>query len=258
MTRLPFSACTWQPVYRLNYCWSSPAQSFLVSGLVEIYDQDLCSSLDMYVFRSRASSSTRRYVCCIVVLALTDYWIASGPRQHSDIRFRVPRDSWPYFAVRRRVVLTDRLMSTFSLSDVATYNCKNLVRGPPNLQGEPGNSVDRGTPCSWPLNIIWCRGKADSVFTPLNAMLLLLSFYLLGGVRLSQLGTSATNGSTVTSPYDIWVWSTQWNKNWQGKPEYLETNRTLSIINPTWPELGPIPDRRNGKPATNRLSYGMA
>jgi hypothetical protein len=30
----------------------------------------------------------------------------------------------------------------------------------------------------------------------------------------------------------------------------------LSTINPTSPDLGSNPDRRGGKPATNRLSYG--
>jgi hypothetical protein len=28
--------------------------------------------------------------------------------------------------------------------------------------------------------------------------------------------------------------------------------------NPTWPDPGVNPDRRGGKPATNRLSYGAA
>jgi hypothetical protein len=28
--------------------------------------------------------------------------------------------------------------------------------------------------------------------------------------------------------------------------------------NPTWPDPGLNPDRRGGKPATNRLSYGAA
>jgi hypothetical protein len=35
---------------RLNCCQSSAAQSFLASGLVEPFDQDLFSLLDMYVF----------------------------------------------------------------------------------------------------------------------------------------------------------------------------------------------------------------
>jgi hypothetical protein len=43
----------------LNCCWASQAQSFLASGLVEIYDKDFCSFLDMYVFRSGTFSSTR-------------------------------------------------------------------------------------------------------------------------------------------------------------------------------------------------------
>jgi hypothetical protein len=59
---------------RLKCCWTSPAQSFFVSGLFEIHDQSfvLC-----YVFRNGASSSTkegsvfllRRYVCCTAVSA---------------------------------------------------------------------------------------------------------------------------------------------------------------------------------------------
>jgi hypothetical protein len=34
----------------LNCCWSSPAQSFLASGLVQTFDQDFFSVLDMYMF----------------------------------------------------------------------------------------------------------------------------------------------------------------------------------------------------------------
>jgi hypothetical protein len=60
---------------RLNCCLFSPAPSFSASGLVEICAQDCCSLLDMCVFGSGASSSTRegsvflcrRYVCCTVV-----------------------------------------------------------------------------------------------------------------------------------------------------------------------------------------------
>jgi hypothetical protein len=33
---------------------------------------------------------------------------------------------------------------------------------------------------------------------------------------------------------------------------------TLSITNPTLPDLGSNPGHRDGKPAINRLSYGMA
>jgi hypothetical protein len=35
---------------RINYCWSSPAQTFLASGLLETFDKVFCSLLDMYVF----------------------------------------------------------------------------------------------------------------------------------------------------------------------------------------------------------------
>jgi hypothetical protein len=64
-------------VLRLNCCWSLPVKSFLASGLIEIYEQDFCSVLDMYVFRSGApfrrwkgsAVPCRRYVCCAVVSA---------------------------------------------------------------------------------------------------------------------------------------------------------------------------------------------
>jgi hypothetical protein len=80
-------------------------------------------------------------------------------------------------------------------------------------------------------------------------------------VRLSPLGTSATNWPIVPAPYDRWrwVWSSRWNENLQGKPKYSEKiyhSVTLSTTNPTWPDLGSNPGRRGGKPATNRLSCG--
>jgi hypothetical protein len=67
----------------------------------------------------------------------------------------------------------------------------------------------------------------------------------------------------VLAPDDRWgwLWSNWWNEDWQGKPKYSEKtcpSATLSTTNPTWPDLGSNPDRRGGKPATNRLSYGAA
>jgi hypothetical protein len=50
-----------------------------------------------------------------------------------------------------------------------------------------------------------------------------------------------------------------WGENGQGKPNHSEktcTIATLSITNPTCPDLGSNPDRRGGKPATNLLRYG--
>jgi hypothetical protein len=77
----------------------------------------------------------------------------------------------------------------------------------------------------------------------------------LNGVRLSPLGTSATNWSIAPAPDDRWwVWSSRWNENWQRKPKYSEeTYRTWFTTNPTWPDLGSNPGRRCGRPATNRL-----
>jgi hypothetical protein len=82
-----------------------------------------------------------------------------------------------------------------------------------------------------------------------------------GGVRLSPLGTSATNWPTVPAPNGTWwsMYSSRWNDNWQGKPKYWEKNypsATFSTIDHTLPDLGSNLGRRGGKPATNRLSYG--
>jgi hypothetical protein len=67
---------------------------------------------------------------------------------------------------------------------------------------------------------------------------------------------------TIPAPDDRWwLWSSWWNEDWQEKPKYSEKtcpSATLSTTNPTWPDLGSNPDRRGGKPATNRLSYGTA
>jgi hypothetical protein len=83
-----------------------------------------------------------------------------------------------------------------------------------------------------------------------------------GGVRLSPLGTSATNWPIVPAPDDRrWVWSNWWNENLQGKPKYSEKtccSVTFSTTDPIWPDLGSNPSRRGGKPLTNRLSYDTA
>jgi hypothetical protein len=88
-------------------------------------------------------------------------------------------------------------------------------------------------------------------------------FSSCGGVRLSPLGTSATNWPIVPAPDDRWwwVWSSRWNENWQGKLKYSEKtcpSATLSTTNSAWPDVDSNPGRRGGKPATNRLSYSTA
>jgi hypothetical protein len=55
---------------RLNCCWSSPEQSFLVLGPVWIHDQKCCSLLDVYVFRSGASTSTSVGVRKLLITSL--------------------------------------------------------------------------------------------------------------------------------------------------------------------------------------------
>jgi hypothetical protein len=60
------------------------------------------------------------------------------------------------------------------------------------------------------------------------------------GVRKSPLGASANNWSIVRALDDRWwwMWSSQWNENWQAKPKYSAKtypSATLSTTNPTWP-----------------------
>jgi hypothetical protein len=80
-------------------------------------------------------------------------------------------------------------------------------------------------------------------------------------MRLSSLGTAATNWPIVPALDDRWwVWSSRWSETWQGKPKYSEKTSpraTLSNTNPTWPDLGLNPGPRGGK-MTNRLSYDIA
>jgi hypothetical protein len=69
------------------------------------------------------------------------------------------------------------------------------------------------------------------------------------------------NWPIVPAPDDRWgwLWSNWWNEDGQRKPEYSEKtypSTTLSTTNSTWPEPDSNPVRLNGKPATNRLSYG--
>jgi hypothetical protein len=64
----------------------------------------------------------------------------------------------------------------------------------------------------------------------------------------------------VPAPDDRWewLWSNWWNEDWQRKPKYYEKRTSpsanLSTTNPTWPHTGLNPGRRDGKPATKRLS----
>jgi hypothetical protein len=79
-------------------------------------------------------------------------------------------------------------------------------------------------------------------------------FFLVSwiGVRLSKLGTSATNWPIVPAPDDRrFMWSSRCNENWQEKPKYSEKtcpSANLSTTNPTWPEPGLNPGSHGGKP----------
>jgi hypothetical protein len=77
---------------------------------------------------------------------------------------------------------------------------------------------------------------------------------------LGPLGTAATNRPIVPTPGDYDDGEIGRNDDWQGKPKYSEEtcpSTALFTINPTCcPDANP--DRRGGKPATNRLSYDTA
>jgi hypothetical protein len=81
-------------------------------------------------------------------------------------------------------------------------------------------------------------------------------------VRLSPLVPAAIVWSIVPAPDGRWwLWSNQWNANWQGKPKYSEKtcpSATFSPTNLTWPDPVSNPGHRGWKPATNGLSYGTA
>jgi hypothetical protein len=141
-------------------------------------------------------------------------------------------------------------------SSVASF----LGKEPPVRNGQ---DAGRAPEPLWTLQrkVFYSCQKSELQFLgrPARSFLVLVSW---GGVRLSPLGTSATNWPTVPAPDDRWwMWCSRWNENWQGGPKYSEKtgpSATLSITNPTWSDLGSNPGRRRGKPATNRLSYDTA
>jgi hypothetical protein len=80
-------------------------------------------------------------------------------------------------------------------------------------------------------------------------------------MRLSPLSMSASNRPIVHQPRMII--GVEHSVEWEfiGETEVFGENlasTTSSSINPWWTELGPNPDRRGGKPVTNRLIYGPA
>jgi hypothetical protein len=82
-------------------------------------------------------------------------------------------------------------------------------------------------------------------------------FFIISGVGLSPLGTAVTSG-LLYKPQMI----DEGDCGAVGGVKIGRGNRicpsaTLSTTNPTWPDPGSNPGHRGGKPATNRLSYGM-
>jgi hypothetical protein len=74
-------------------------------------------------------------------------------------------------------------------------------------------------------------------------------------VRRPLLGLSYQHRMMMMSVMQLVEWEVA------GKPKYSEKtfySATLSITNPTWPDLGSNLGHRTGKPATNHLSYDTA
>jgi hypothetical protein len=83
-----------------------------------------------------------------------------------------------------------------------------------------------------------------------------------GGVQTESTRHRGHVLSYRACPGWLWGWTIiRWNEDWQGKPKYSEKtcpSSTLSNTNLTWPDPGSNPGRRDGKPASNLLSYGAA
>jgi hypothetical protein len=86
---------------------------------------------------------------------------------------------------------------------------------------------------------------------PRRGLTVFLWFFIASGVGLSPLYCGHF-WPIVPAPDDGWgwLWSNWWNEDWQGKPKYSEEtcpSATLSTTNPTWPDPGLNPGRRDGK-----------
>jgi hypothetical protein len=99
------------------------------------------------------------------------------------------------------------------------------------------------------LNIVFCNSG---------------NFFLIcivgGGVQTGSTRHVGHSLAYCTCTGRLWGWRIWWNE-WQGKPKNSEKtcpDATLSTTNPTWPDPELNPGRRDGKPATNRFSYGVA
>jgi hypothetical protein len=94
-----------------------------------------------------------------------------------------------------------------------------------------------------------------------RAFMTFLNYIRIVGMesKLRPLGTSATSGLLDLPRVSVRMETlVEWRLT--GEAEVLGENlstATLSTTNPTCPDLGANPGRRDGKPATNRLSYGV-
>jgi hypothetical protein len=121
----------------------------------------------------------------------------------------------------------------------------------------------------WKLNIGYdVEWQKKEEWKPMTCDLLYLEwvyffFIILSRVRLSPLGFAATTGllykPQMIGDNDcgeiVGMKIGRGNRSTRRKPS---PSATLSTTNPTWLDPGSNPGRHDGKPATNRLSYGAA
>jgi hypothetical protein len=146
------------------------------------------------------------------------------------------REQWGLYSPKQRQSkiwdCPPRTISLFGLTNRANKNPTYMVTAAPSFQ----------------IGFYW-EIIAPKILLPRQCSWTGVFFLLVpcGGVRLSPLGTSATNWNIVTAPDDRWVWSIWWNENWQRNPKYSAKtcpSATLSTTNPTWrPGIEPGPLR---------------
>jgi hypothetical protein len=76
-----------------------------------------------------------------------------------------------------------------------------------------------------PLRIIWLQKSWLKLMSKRAAV---SAFRLLGGVRLSTLGTNSTVGPILLAPDYRWMWNSIWNENWHVKLK--DSEETCPIV----------------------------
>jgi hypothetical protein len=86
---------------------------------------------------------------------------------------------------------------------------------------------------------------------------LFLNWYSGGWSPIGSTRHCGHQQAYCASPELLWWWRNWWNYDWHGKPKYSEKTSPSAALSTTNPTCCPDanPGRRDGKPATNRLSF---